>query len=204
MAKTTTVASIENGTFRARQKAVQLQIQQMNHRENKPLRKPTITKVVVPPLVYIKRQSVSVLGQSISIRKSATESSAEQPVIRPLPAPAEPASETEMAPFFIPLQPPSVPVEVPAQSAPAEKTEEKEADGFFAGFTPLLIDHDEETLRLQRLMNRAMASRNVGVDRAIASLFRLKRRGDGTPVFRSRQSLLSIPIVKSPLIHQMQ
>jgi hypothetical protein len=168
MAKTTTVASIENGAFRARQKAAQMTIQEMNNRENKPARKPVITKVVVPPVVHTKR------------------------VIQEFPvAPAEP------------IQPQEVEIETPiVEPTVIPKTEPPARDPC----RPLIIDKDEEDLRLQILASRAIASKAAGVDRAIAAIFRIKQKPGDPPglMIKGRQSVLAIPVVKAPIaMHQI-
>jgi tubulin polyglutamylase TTLL6/13 len=50
-ARTLVVASIENEAFRVRQKAVMMQIQEMNKRDAEVSRVPTIAKIVVPPMI---------------------------------------------------------------------------------------------------------------------------------------------------------
>jgi hypothetical protein len=174
MAKTTTVASIENGAFRARQKAVQLQIQEMNHRENTVVRKPTITKVLVPPFVYVKRRS------SLPIENMVDRHPIVESVAEPLAIP-EVAAEC-------PIEMPEVVVGLP----------------LFPGFAPMVVDPDEEAERLHVIVGRAVASRTAGIDRVIASLYRIKPKGEVAPAMvKTRQSLLSIPVVKAPTIHQI-
>jgi tubulin polyglutamylase TTLL6/13 len=196
MAKTTTVASIENSAFRVRQKAVQAQIQEMDRRDHQPVRKPTITKFFVPPMIYARRQHFLPLAAP-AMDKSPPPPSEEPQT--PVDEPPTPVDEAPVSVEELPREPTPAPtprVVVAPQDIPAHPS--------FPGFTPILFDDDEEAERLQNRVSRAAASRAAGIDRAVGAIYRIKPKGaTAPPMVKTKQSLLSIPVVKAPIIYQI-
>jgi hypothetical protein len=75
----------------------------------------------------------------------------------------------------------------------------------FPDFTPITIDEDEEVVRLRNLMGRAVAARTAGIDYAIGALYRVQPKTvTMRPMIKLRRSMLSIPVVKGPVVRQLR
>jgi tubulin polyglutamylase TTLL6/13 len=180
--KTITFASIENGAFRARQKAVLSQLQEIKQRESSAQWKPRIGRVLA----------------SLPPRKIKTPPPEKLPlVIAPEPQVVEPEKPT----------PDPVP---PPQRRFVRDLLKPASIVQFPGFIPELIVKEEEDARLLVLANRVALMRAAGLDRAVLSRFGMAQKSDGATascnsLLRMKPSVVvARPIIKLPVsIHQL-
>jgi tubulin polyglutamylase TTLL6/13 len=176
--KTLTMASIENGAFRARQRAVLTQLQEIREREAVHQWRPVPLKVYVAPPALIPR------------RKARSPSPVERSPIVPI-EPIDPPAPVERA---LPI--------------PTRRLSAGRADfPFFAVFAaapPQTILAREESVRQAALARQAAEEAITGVERAVLDFFRMGSRVQqparaSHSLLKIRQSLVAKPVVKLPV-----
>jgi hypothetical protein len=189
--KTLTMASIENGAFRARQRAVLSQLQEIREREAVHQWRPPVTKVyaVLPP-PRPRRQARSPPAEHRSpIAPMALAESAEPP------APAQrPASPAERPPAPADLQPRRM----------SESSSEFPLLALFAAAAPQPILVREESVRQAALARQAADAVGVGIERCVFEFFHMGSRAPQAArashsLLKLRQSVVAKPVVKMPV-----
>jgi tubulin polyglutamylase TTLL6/13 len=180
--KTITMASIENGAFRARQRAVMSHLQEIRERETAHQWRPSAMKFYVPPPPPVRREARS-----------------------PSPERRPPIVEVTRST-------PNVVIEPPKQQTPqmpqVRSLPELVAEGpFFVQFSAvpaLFIAPEEEAVRQAALARQAAEVAVAGIDRAVCQFFHVAMR-TGTAVrppqtlLRLRQSVVAKPVVRLPV-----
>jgi hypothetical protein len=224
--KTMTFASIENGAFRARQKAVLSQLQEIRDRESGSQCRPTTLKVYVAPVP--RRSSGS--ASAPALRRAPIEFPPSKKAESPITIPADfsrattafhprivaiptakvveittgcvPHRGTEISRAFLPQKAPEIVREVSAPRVIAGTSKQAGVIGIFSRFPPSFIDPKEEEQRIRVLTDRATLMKEWRVGHGIGWNFRTSPHIDmivprGTqPLFKNKQSLVARPVVK--------
>jgi tubulin polyglutamylase TTLL6/13 len=180
--KTITMASIENGAFRARQRAVLSQLQEIRERETVGQWKPTQMKFYVQPAIPpIKKEARSPSPE----RSRPIVVQSQPPVV--LENPHQPISRPPVPPQKIAELAPDVPLFV-----------------HFSAMPPQFILAEEESVRQAALAKQSAEAAFAGIDRIVCDFFHVVHRpnlpGRHThSLLKLRQSVVAKPIVKMPI-----